>query len=275
MTGGDGADTIMPLTIEGRCLEGRYFGAPTNGAPTLLLLHEGLGCLALWRDFPSRLVTATGLGVFAWSRAGYGQSSPICLPRPLDYMSREAVEIVPAVIDAVGADPVVLLGHSDGATIAALHAGFVCDPRIIGVILLAPHFFTEPKGLKAIAAAAEVYESGDLRARLARYHRHVDIAFRGWNDAWLDPEFRDWNVADALDHITVPILAIQGREDPYGTLAQIDVIAARAPAVVTSVVLEQCCHAPHLEQTEATLMAIIKFLRDLKGSGRDIAEARV
>ena len=252
----------MPrLTAGGKSLEYERWGA--EGAPTLLMLHEGLGSLGLWRDFPERLSEATGWAVAAYSRAGYGGSDAAVLPRPLDYMTREAVEVLPEVIDALGLSRAVLLGHSDGATIAAIHAGSVADPRVHGLILMAPHFFTEPMGLAEIARAREAFETGDLRARLARHHADPDNAFRGWNDAWLDPGFRDWNVADVIDGIRVPILAIQGEGDAYGTRAQIDEIEARACGPVRVEMLADCGHAPHRDQPERVLSAIADFTRGL------------
>ena len=175
---------------DGKRLEAVAYGPPPDKAPTIVMLHEGLGCLALWRDFPQKLAAATGHGVFAYSRAGYGGSDAVDLPRPLDYMSREARFSLPALLDAIGLKRGILLGHSDGASIAAIYAGEHADERIKGLILMAPHLFTEEMGLASIAEARRAYETGDLRARLAKYHAHVDVAFRGWNDAWLDPGFK-------------------------------------------------------------------------------------
>ncbi len=254
-------------TVEtnGKTLEYHCVGPPPSEAPTLVLLHEGLGCTRLWRDVPTALSNATGFGVFAYSRAGYGQSDLTELPRPLDYMTREAVEVLPEVLDAIGVHSTVLLGHSDGATIAAIHAGKVDDPRITGIVLLAPHFFTEAAGLAEIAKARDAFETGDLRARLGKYHRDPDNAFRGWNDAWLDPGFEAWNVAGILNQIRVPVLAIQGREDPYGSLAQIDAVAHRVcQAPVSTLILDGCRHAPHLEQGPAVVAAIAAFCASLE-----------
>lgn len=264
------------LTIGGRRLEGACVGPAPDVAPTVVLLHEGLGCVALWRDFPARLAAATGCGVFAFSRAGYGGSDPVPLPRPLDYMTREACDGLPAVLDAVLGTVVprrvvprrvVLVGHSDGATIAAIHAGRVRDPRVAGIVLMAPHFFTEPVGLAAIAAAGAAFRTTDLKQRLGKHHRHPDIAFRGWHDAWLDPGFAAWTVAAVLDSVRVPVLALQGRDDQYGTLAQIEVVRQRVPAPVTVTVLDDCRHAPHLEQPAATLAAVAGFVRRVLAPG--------
>jgi pimeloyl-ACP methyl ester carboxylesterase len=223
------------------------------------MLHEGLGCVALWRDFPRRLAEATCLGVFAYSRAGYGHSDSVELPRPLDYMTREARETLPGVLDAIGYQRGILLGHSDGASIAAIYAGAIEDFRVRGLVLIAPHFFTEESGLAAIASARSAFEAGDLRPKLAKYHRDVDNAFRGWNDAWLDPGFKSWNIADVIDYWRIPVLAIQGADDPYGTLAQIREIENRAYSPVDVEILKGCKHSPHTEQPEATLAAIADF----------------
>ena len=228
-------------------------------SPTLVLLHEGLGCVALWRGFPAALAGATGLPVVAYSRAGYGQSGPAALPRPVDYMTREALDVLPQVLDAIGPGPVILLGHSDGATIAAEYAGRVADRRVRGVILMAPHFFTEPMGLSEIARARDVFDAGDLGARMARYHRDPVATFRGWNDAWLNPDFRAWDVTEVIDTLRVPVLAIQGRQDQYGTLAQVEVVEARSYAPVDLLVLDSCRHAPHEDQPQAVLAAIAEF----------------
>lgn len=253
-----------PLVIDGARLEYYCLGPAPDAAPTIVMLHEGLGCAALWRDFPKRVAEATGMGVFVYSRAGYGQSDPVDLPRPLDFMTREARQSLPQILDAIGFRRGILFGHSDGATIAAIHAGSVEDFRVRGLILMAPHFFTEPGGLAAIAEARESYEQGGLKERLARYHRDPEIAFRGWNDVWLDPGFAKWNVAEVIDYFRIPALAIQGRDDQYGTLAQIDVIEERAYSPVDMVVIDNCKHAPHLDQPEAVLAAVAEFTERLE-----------
>lgn len=227
----------------------------------LLLLHEGLGCIDLWRTFPARLADLTRCSVFLYSRLGYGQSDKAVLPRPIDYMRREALESLPRIIDTVAVDrSVVLIGHSDGASIAALYAGLADDPRIAALVLIAPHFFAETLGLDSIREARVAYQSGTLRASLERYHRHVDNAFRGWNDAWLDEAFRHWNIESCLDTISVPTLAIQGTLDQYGTAAQIDVIQARLGALASPLWLKDCRHSPHLERADEVLGAIDRFV---------------
>lgn len=240
------------------------WGPPPSKAPTIVMLHEGLGCLALWRDFPKRVAEVTGMGVFAFSRPGYGQSDPVDLPRPLDFMTREATGFLPRLLDAIGFERGILFGHSDGATVAAIHAGSVEDFRVRGLILMAPHFFTEPMGLAAIAEAKTAYDSGELKAKMMKYHRNPDVAFRGWNDTWLDPKFKSWNVAEVIDYFRIPCLAIQGRDDQYGTLDQIEVIEERSYAPVDPVVIDNCRHAPHLEQPQAVLDAVAEYAARLE-----------
>lgn len=252
------------LVADGKTLEWVTFGPPPGNDPVIVLLHEGLGCLALWRDFPARLAEETGHPVFAYSRAGYGQSDPDTLPRPLDYMTREAVEVLPEVLRTIDAPDYVLLGHSDGATIAAVYAGKIQDDRLRGIVLMAPHFFTEPMGLAEIAEARTAFETTTLRERMAKYHRDPEATFRGWNDAWLDPGFEAWNVEDALDTLTVPALALQGRQDQYGTLAQIEAVVQRSPMPVDLAVLDDCRHSPQFDQPEMTMQAIAEFLANLQ-----------
>ena len=252
------------LTAGGKVLEYRSFGPGPEDAPTIVLLHEGLGCAALWRDFPAKLAAAIGFGVVVYSRAGYGQSDPADLPRPLDYMTREAVEVLPQVLDAIGFRRGILMGHSDGATIAAIYSGSVPDHRVRGLVLMAPHFFTEETGLAEIARARVAYETGDLRERMARYHRDPDNAFRGWNDSWLHPDFRRWNVSEVIDYLRVPTLVIQGRQDQYGTLAQVEEIESRSYAPVDTVILDECRHAPFQDQPQAVLDAVSEFTARLE-----------
>ena len=257
------AGAAARMEIDGVSLECAMWGPPPDAAPTLFLLHEGLGCVALWRDFPERLAAATGCGVFAWSRAGYGASDPKPLPWSLDYMTDEALTCVPQVLDAVSPQHAILLGHSDGASISAIYAGSVEDHRLWGVILMAPHFFTEPFGLAAIAEARTAFEKADLRDRMGKYHHHVDNCFRGWNDSWLHPDFREWNVSDCLDYIRVPVLAIQGHDDQYGSMAQINEVTDRCYAPVDLLALTDCRHAPYLDQPQATLDGVSDFCRRL------------
>jgi len=253
------------VVADGKRLEAAAYGPRPDAAPTLVLLHEGLGCVALWRDFPERLAHATGLGVFVYSRAGYGRSDPVDLPRPLDYMTREARDAVPVVLGAIGFKRGLLVGHSDGASIAAIYAGLIHDARVNGLVLIAPHLFTEASGLASIAEAKRAYETGDLKARLAKYHAHVDAAFLGWNGAWLDPGFRDWNIENFVERWRAPALVIQGADDQYGTVAQVRAIQKRAATAVESVMLDDCRHSPQAEQPQATLDAIVAFCNNRLG----------
>jgi len=236
-------------------LEAAWWGPSPDAAPTLVLLHEGLGSVELWRDFPSLLATATGCGVFAYSRFGYGRSDTVALPRPLDYMRREAIEVLPHVLDAAGIRSCILVGHSDGASIAAIHAGRIGDSRVRGLALMAPHFFAEDLCLASIAAIRRDYRPA-LRDRLARYHDDVDAAFFGWADAWLDPGFpAAFDLSAEVARISVPALILQGADDPYGTVAHARLAERLAPDFVRTILLP-ARHAPHQEATEATIAEI-------------------
>ena len=243
------------LTVRGKKIEARHIGHP--GGPTLVFLHEGLGSVGLWRDFPKQLAEATGLPAFVYSRAGYGQSDAAPMPRSVRYMHEEA-ELLPEVLDTAGVEDPVLIGHSDGASISIIHAGSGGKARAL--VLLAPHVFTEEMGLRSIAGAREAYERGDLRQRLAKYHRDVDAAFWGWNRAWLDPEFGKWNLEEFLPRIAAPILVVQGDQDEYGTKKQINAIQRGARSVEV-LLLPQCGHSPHRDRPEAALHGIAGFLR--------------
>jgi pimeloyl-ACP methyl ester carboxylesterase len=252
------------LSVGDAALEYRMIGPRPDAAPTIVMLHEGLGSVTTWGEFPDKLAERSGCGVFVYARAGYGNSSPVPLPRPLDYMQREATETLPKLLDAIGFKRGLLLGHSDGASIAACHAGSHQDHRVNGLVLIAPHFFTEAAGLAEIANAKTAYETTDLRARLARHHANVDVAFRGWNDAWLDPKFAaGFDLTDALAYIRVPILVIQGADDRYGTLAQVRIVEDECYCPVEALVLPGCGHAPHRERPEETLSAVTAFSEQL------------
>ncbi|MFK5977419.1 MAG: alpha/beta hydrolase [Rhizobiaceae bacterium] len=244
-------------------LEYACHGPAPDAARTIVVLHEGLGCTDLWRTFPEKLSKATGYGVFVYSRVGYGRSDPANLPRPLDYMTREAVEVLPKILDQIGFQNGVLMGHSDGATIAAICAGSIEDHRIRALILMAPHFFTEPDGLAEIAKAKAAYDEGELKQRMAKYHNDPDNTFRGWNDAWLHPDFKNWNVAEVIDYLRIPVLAIQGKEDQYGSYAQIKEIDDRIYSPIDIVMLDDCRHSPQNDQPENTLNAIADFVSKL------------
>jgi pimeloyl-ACP methyl ester carboxylesterase len=247
------------LSVADARVEYRMFGPRPDAAPTIVLLHEGLGSVTTWGEFPQGLAERTGLGVFVYARAGYGRSSTIALPRPLDYMQREATDVLPRLLDAIGFRRGILLGHSDGATIAAYYAGSVQDHRVRGLVLMAPHFFMEASNLEAIRKIVATYETTDLRARLARHHADVDAAFRGWSGAWLDPAFAGFDTTDALAYIRVPILIVQGADDPYGTLAQARAAEEECYCPVETLALPGVGHAPHREQPEEMLRAIAAF----------------
>jgi pimeloyl-ACP methyl ester carboxylesterase len=241
-------------------LEYRMIGPRPDAAPTIVFLHEGLGSVGLWGDFPDRVAAATGLGVFVFSRAGYGRSSASAMPRRVTFMHEEAREVLPRVLDAIGLRRGVLLGHSDGASIAAIHAGSFRDPRLCGVVLLAPHFFAEPFGIEEIARAKERYEEGDFRMKLARWHRDPDDAFYGWSGPWLDPQFLSWDIRPELATIGVPVLIVQGDQDQYGTLEQVETAKRLCPSPVEAVILPGIRHIPHRNAPAETLAAVADFI---------------
>ncbi len=230
-------------------------------ASTIVLLHEGLGSVALWKDLPLQLRERTGCAILAYSRYGYGDSDPLAEKRPLDYMQHEGAVVLPELLSAMNIVKPILFGHSDGASIALIYAGFAPE-AVHGAIVLAPHLFVEDISVASIAQAKIAYETTDLRSRLARYHADPDSAFRGWNDAWLDPGFRNWNIEAHVARIRCPILAIQGHDDEYGTPAQVEALAAHVPATRT-LLLEHCGHSPHRDQREQTLAATTDFVAAL------------
>jgi pimeloyl-ACP methyl ester carboxylesterase len=259
------------LTIGSSALEYRMIGPAPDTAPTIVMLHEGLGSAGLWGDFPDKLAVATGAGVFVYSRAGYGASSPVPLPRPLDYMHVEALQVLPKILDAIGFRRGLLLGHSDGASIAAIYAGGVADHRIRGVAMIAPHFVVEDISVRSIEEAKTAYEQGALKTKLARCHRNVDNAFYGWNGAWLDPKFRGWDISEYLAYIRVPVAILQGADDQYGTLGQIEIAQAECYCPVDVTIIPGAGHSPHREAPEVTLTAIADFIQRVlmtHGEGR-------
>lgn len=253
------------IEVAGQRLECRWFGPGPDEAATIVVLHEGLGCVSLWRDYPEALAQATGMGVFVYSRAGYGKSSPANLPRPVSYMHDEATEVLPALLDAIGFKRGLLLGHSDGASIATIYTGSIQDHRVRGLVLYAPHFFVEDVSIKSIEEARTNFETGRLREKLQIFHGdNVDCAFKGWADAWLDPAFRDWSIEDCIAHIRVPTQIVQGVDDKYGTVAQIEMAQDEAYSPVDATMIADCGHAPHLEQREQTLAATVAFVDHLR-----------
>lgn len=249
------------IIVAGSRLECRWVGETAAKGPVLVFLHEGLGCVALWRDFPEALCQTLGLRGFIYSRAGYGGSDACALPRPLTYHQTEALEVLPGVLDAAGIEDAILIGHSDGGSIAIVHAGSEGAGRVRAIVTLAAHVFNEDLSVQGIQAARKAFETGDLRGRLERYHgANVDCAFYGWNDTWLSPGFRTWNLEAFLPGIKVPALILQGAEDQYGTPSQVAAIVAGIGSTARSCLIPNCGHAPHLEQPEATIELIRKFI---------------
>jgi pimeloyl-ACP methyl ester carboxylesterase len=254
------------LDVAGHRLEYRLVGPDRSEAATIVMLHEGLGSVALWGDFPGDLAAATGAGVFAYSRAGYGASSPAELPRKLSYMHDEALAVLPKVLDEIGFRRGLLLGHSDGASIAAIYAGSVQDHRVRGLTLIAPHFVVEEMGLASIAKAKLAFERGELRKKLARWHKDVGNAFKGWNGAWLDPGFKSWDISEALGYIRVPVQIVQGTKDEYGTLRQIEIAQEECYCPVDVTLIDGVGHSPQREARRTALSAIADFAnRILRG----------
>jgi pimeloyl-ACP methyl ester carboxylesterase len=248
------------VEVGGVRIEVRKIPASRAASTTLVFLHEGLGSVSLWRDFPDRIAATTGLRTIVYSRRGYGRSDPAPLPRPVRFMHEEAASALPALLDAFAARDTILVGHSDGASIALLYAS-ARPSGLRGVVVLAPHVFVEDVTVASIERAREAYARTDLRARLARHHgANVDVAFRGWNNVWLDPAFRSWNIESEVQRIDIPVLVIQGKDDEYGTLAQVASIQRRATGPVDTLVLDACGHSPHKDQPDATAAAIATFV---------------
>ncbi|CDM25401.1 benzoate degradation ring-cleavage hydrolase [Castellaniella defragrans 65Phen] len=267
-----GAPGFQAIRFQGRALdiEYRIIPAARPDAEWLVFLHEGLGSLSMWKDWPERLCAAVQCRGLVYSRAGYGASTPRAPGErwPVEFMHRQADEALPALLDALGlgAEKPILFGHSDGASIALLHAA-LHPGRVRAVAVAAPHIFVEDVTLASIERARAAYLHTDLPHRLGRYHQDPDSAFWGWNDVWLDPAFRDWNIEPALADIRCPVLAIQGRDDEYGTLKQIYGIRRKLPQTELCII-EQCGHSPHKDQPAAVLEAMAAFvgrLRDSRG----------
>ena len=246
-----------PLTVAGRRIEAVELpGDP--GERALVLLHEGLGSVGLWRDFPRALHAATGRRVIAFSRFGHGRSEPPPLPRTPAFFHEEALDVLPEVLEQLDAPEPVLVGHSDGASIALIHAG---RHAVAGIALLAPHVIVEEVTVAAIREARRAFDGGALRERMARHHDDPYAAFNGWCDVWLDPAFRDWTLEPDAERVACPVLLIQGADDPYGTLDQLDRIEARVRGPVERLVLPGG-HSPHLEATGEVLAALVRWVGD-------------
>jgi pimeloyl-ACP methyl ester carboxylesterase len=252
----------MPFaTVTGRRIEYRMI--PGDAArPPLVFLHEGLGCMALWRDFPDQVAGRLGARALVYSRFGYGQSAPLVANRGPRFMHEEALDVLPALLDDLGLERPLLVGHSDGASIALIFAA-ASGRAAAGLALMAPHVLVEPVTVDSIARIRDTYRTSDLKARLAKYHAHVDDAFLGWADTWLSPQFRSWSIEELLPRVSAPLLLMQGRADEYGTLAQLDRIAAGVPGRTTRLVLDRCGHSPQRDQPAAVIEAIVEFARTI------------
>jgi pimeloyl-ACP methyl ester carboxylesterase len=249
------------LNLHGRLIEYRFSAPREISGPDIVMLHEGLGSLSMWRDFPEELARATGSRILVYSRFGYGRSSPLQGPRGVDYMHAEACIWLPSILERLEIRRPVLFGHSDGASIALIHAGRA-ESDVSGIIAVAPHVKVEDITVRGIEAIRIAYANTDLRARLSRHHTDVDSAFWGWNQIWLDPAFRCWNIESLLPAIRCPILAIQGEDDEYGTMEQIASIARTAPRA-RLLQLGACRHSPHRDQRQPVLAAAREFIAEV------------
>ena len=253
---------IAGLAIEYDWIEAS--ASPPPGAPLMVFLHEGLGSRAMWKDFPARLCQTVGFRGLVYSRPGYGRSTPRAANErwATDFMHRQAIEVLPALLEALGVEQrrqrLWFFGHSDGASIALIYAAHFPD-RVAGAVVLAPHSFVEDIAIASIERACDAYVNQGLRAKLARWHDDVDSAFYGWSQAWLDPAFRDWTLMPELESIACPLLAIQGVDDEYGTMAQIATIERTVPGT-TVVALDDCGHSPHRDQADAVIGAVDRWI---------------
>jgi pimeloyl-ACP methyl ester carboxylesterase len=241
-------------------MEYKWVGAIRSEYPVVVFLHEGLGSIALWKDFPENFCRMHGFTGLVFSRYGYGQSTPKPAEErwPVTFMHEQAIDVLPAFFSQLGITRPWLFGHSDGGSITLLYAAHFPE-KVSGIVVAAPHIFVEDISIKSIEMAREAYEHKDLRTKLARFHADVDSAFRGWNDIWLDPAFRSWNIEACLPRIACPILAIQGEDDEYGTLEQIYGIQRKVPQTQL-LILPRCGHSPHRDQPQATAQEVAKFI---------------
>ena len=251
------------VTVQGRKLEVQKIPGANRDAPTLVFLHEGLGSVSMWRDFPDKAVSASGCPAIVYSRYGYGQSEVLRGARAVDYMHVEAREVLPELLERLGVDDPVLVGHSDGGSIALIYAAAKHSVR--GLVVMAPHVFVEDISVTSIAEAKTAFEETDLAQKLGRYHADAAKTFWGWNDIWLDPAFRGWNIEEVLPRIHCPVLAIQGFDDEYGTMAQLDAIARQTGGPIELLRLADCRHSPHRDQPGVVLEAMTSFISRLEG----------
>lgn len=250
------------VMVDGKRLETLWLKPGDSSAATIVMLHEGLGSIALWKDFPQRLAERTGCGVLVYSRYGHGDSERLTEKRSVDFMHHEAEVVLPELLDKLGIANPILLGHSDGGSIALIFAGKYPN-RVRALVLEAPHVLVEDLSVASIAAARVSFETTDFRAKLGRYHTHVDETFWGWNDIWLDPQFRSWNIESYLETIRCPVVCIQGEEDEYGTPAQVEAIRDRVPDTEI-LMLPSCAHSPHRDQAETTLQKMAEFVAKIR-----------
>ena len=249
------------VQVRGRRIEVRTIaGDPER--PSLVFLHEGLGSVAMWRGFPARVAEVTGCPALVYSRYGYGGSDLLEASFAVDYMHREAEETLPELLSTLGVERPILIGHSDGASIALIYAGSHID-AVRGLVALAPHVFVEDISVRNIEEAKVAFETTDMQKKLARYHTDARRTFYGWNDIWLHPDFRRWNIEAYLPRIRCPVLAVQGVDDEYGTMAQIETIAARVAGPCELVKIEACGHRLHRDQHDATLEVIARFVAQI------------
>jgi pimeloyl-ACP methyl ester carboxylesterase len=234
-----------------------------DGAPVIVFLHEGLGSISMWRDFPQKVADATGCEAVVYSRQGYGRSDPATAQRTVRYLHEQGLEVLPALLAGLGIERPILLGHSDGGSISLICAGGT-DTALAGVIVMAPHVMVEDLGIGGIEAARAAYLGTDLPVRLGKHHNDADAVFWAWNDIWLSPAFRSWNIEEYLPRIACPIMAIQGEDDEYGTMDQLDRIAAQARDV-DLVKLADCRHSPHKDQEQAVIDAVKGFVERVAG----------
>ncbi|HUO16494.1 MAG TPA: alpha/beta hydrolase [Verrucomicrobiae bacterium] len=249
---------ISFLNIDNHRLEVLRIPARKPGAPELVFLHEGLGSLSHWKDFPTRVAQATGCAVTVYSRYGNGNSDVLTEPRPIRYMHHEALESLPELLSQLKIENPILIGHSDGGSIALIYAGM--HNHVRGLILLAPHVFVEELSVASIAEAKTKFETTNLPEKLGRHHRDAARTFWGWNHVWLHPDFRSWNIEEYLPKITCPILVIQGREDQYGTMEQVEAIQRQCAGPFEVLALHDCRHSPQRDQPDAALEAITRFV---------------
>lgn len=260
------------VLVDGKRLETLWIEPADKHRPTIVMLHEGLGSVALWKDFPQRLASRTGSGILAYSRYGHGNSDRLLEKRPVEFMHREGEVVLPELLEKLSMAKPILLGHSDGGSISLIFAGKYPDrPRAL--ILEAPHVFVEDLSVASITQAKAAYLTTELPQKLGRYHQHVDATFWGWNDIWLDPQFRSWNIEEHLPAIRCPILCLQGEEDEYGTNAQVKAIRARVPATEI-VMLPNCKHSAHRDQQEPTLERMAGFVAKVAGNEKAVAAMR-